>query len=498
MKSPDYIDTILIADDNEQTSLLLQTLLSEEGYNFVTADTGQKAVKVITSQRIDLVLLDIVMPDVNGFTVASQMKALSRENFIPIIMVTALCGEDDKITGLAYADDYITKPFSGVELIARIKSLLRIRHLHEELAQSKSRFEALYENFPHLYVSIDSEKKITDCNRFFTTAFKVSKQEIVGKSFFDCILQEDHIDLDHFLNELESPGSVRHRVFRLNVSCRKEPTFATLKAVYIGDKGPGALWAVIAMEDITEQLKMQEEQKIARQQLYRSARLASIGTLASGVAHEINNPLTAILGFSSAILDRLSNNENMEHSELEQYLQIINNEALRCRNIVENLSRFARESGDCQVRQVQLSECIKDAIKLVNAKLVKARIDVETTVSESVFIAANANKIEQVFVNILTNCIDFCGENCQVKIYTVPSRDDARFCAVHVEDNGPGIETEILSNVFDPFFTTKEVGCGAGMGLFICYQIIEEHFGSIDILSEQGKGTTVVLELPKR
>ncbi len=489
-------EIILIADDNKQAAQFIQTLLNVNGFTSIVAENGQKAINTVKTQRIDLVLLDIILPDLDGFAVASKIKSSTKE-FLPIIMVTALCNENDKITGLSYADDYITKPFSGDELIARVKSLLRNRRLHKELSQSKARFESLYENFPHLYISLDSGKKISDCNMFFRQTFGISKSEIVGKSIFEYVIEEEHSVLEHFINSLQKNVSVKQRVFRLVGPNLNSTIYVNMKAVYIGDEGTG-LWFVMAMEDVTQQLKIQEEQKIARKQLYKSARLASIGTLASGVAHEMNNPLTAILGFSSAIMDRVANNEIMDQTELSQYLQIINMEALRCRDIVENLSRFAREGGEYLASPIPLQDCIQNAIKLVNAKLVKRNITVENKIESEVIVIGDSAKIEQVFVNILTNCIDFCEPGNFVIITKANSRDDLRFFAVSVNDNGPGIDQNLISKVFDPFFTTKEVGSGTGMGLAICHRIMEELNGSIDILSDHENGTTVVLEFMKK
>jgi PAS domain S-box-containing protein len=490
-------DIILIADDNEQTSLFIHSLLEDGGFKSITADSGQKTIQIVKSQKVDLVLLDIVMPDINGFTIANQIKGFANDDFLPVIMVTALTGQEDKITGLSCADDYITKPFSGDELIARIKSLLRIKHLHKELSTSKARFESLYENFPHYYVSINAKKEITNCNRFFRETFNITKEMVGGTSLFKFVVDEEHVVLEHFLNSLQSPESIKQRVFRLSDDKMGRQLHVNMKAVYIGDREGTGLWVVIAMEDVTLQLKMQEEQKIARMQLYRSARLASIGTLASGVAHEMNNPLTAILGFSSAILDRLKNNETMEYNELEQYLQIINMETLRCRDIVENLSRFAREGGDCLTAPVKLYDCLNDAIKLMHPKLVKSNINIKIAPGESTSVIADENKLEQVFINIITNCIDFCGDNSSITIKPGQPHDASRFYAIRISDNGPGIDPKFLPKVFDPFFTTKEVGRGTGMGLAICHRIMEEFNGSIDIISEKNKGTTVVLELLK-
>ncbi|HEX3020242.1 MAG TPA: ATP-binding protein [Chitinispirillaceae bacterium] len=488
-------ETILIVDDNCQTASFIELLLTQAGFSCLTADTGGGAVDIVQGKKIDLVLLDVVMPDVDGITTASKIKSIAVNEFLPVIMVTALSADEDKVAGLTHADDYITKPFSGDELLARMKSLLRMRRLHQELSKSKARFENLYENFPHLYISIDSKCNITDCNRFFRETFHVEKQDAVGKSVFT-FLQSADSELEKFLKSLTLSvvPAVLQRVFTLTYHGFAEPVVISMKAVYMGTEG-SSFSAVIAMEDITNQVHLQELQRIARNQLYRSARLASIGTLASGVAHELNNPLTAILGFSSALLDRIKKQESINKNELEQYLQIINIESLRCRDIVENLSKFSRDS-ETNVRSISLYDCIKDILQLVKAKAARLHITINHSIPDHIMVRADLNKLEQVFINILSNCFDFCPQNSTVEISPVFSRDSSKFYAIKVTDNGPGIKASDLPHVFDPFFTTKEVGKGTGMGLAICYKLMEECNGNIDIISENDNGTTVVLEIP--
>jgi signal transduction histidine kinase len=249
------------------------------------------------------------------------------------------------------------------------------------------------------------------------------------------------------------------------------------------------------MEDVTRQVQLQDEQKIARKQLYRSARLASIGTLASGVAHEMNNPLTAILGFSSALLDRVEHDEKIDDTELDQYLKIINVEALRCRDIVENLSRFAREADITQTH-FSLNNCINDAIQLVRSKASRVNISIVNELKEVIEVCADQNKLEQVFVNLLSNAIEFCPPGASVRIVAESPIDTVKGFTIKIIDNGPGIKPDILPKVFDPFFTTKAVGNGTGMGLAICHKIMEEVSGSIDIISEDGRGTSVILNFP--
>ncbi|MDO5575869.1 MAG: response regulator [Fibrobacter sp.] len=487
---------ILIVDDNCQASMFIRDLLELSGFESVAANSGQEALEIVNEHNVDLVLLDVMMPDMNGILVAKKIKEISGNEFLPVILVTALSNAEDKIAGLEFADDYITKPFSGDELLAHIKSLLRIRKLHYELSQSKKRYESLCENFPHLYISIDSQRNISDCNQFFRQTFNVSKEEIIGKSIYTFFKQEDHDTLEDFFNSfiISDVLSVQQRNFQLIKPNTNETITVNLRAVYVGCTG-NELSIVIAMEDITCKLRMEEEQKIARKHLFRSAKLASVGTLASGVAHEINNPLTAILGFSNVLIDRLKHDETVGRDEMLEYLQIINDESLRCRDIVEKLSKFARE-GEVVLYNVALCECINDAIKLTNSQTVKAGITVTNNIPQTVQVFADANKLEQVFVNVLTNCADFCQENASVEISPFKSRDPSKYYALQISDNGPGIDAETLPKVFDPFFTTKGVGQGTGMGLAISHKIMEESNGIIDITSELKKGTSIILEIP--
>jgi two-component system, NtrC family, sensor kinase len=375
--SPAPENRILVVDDDKNAANYIAELLERAGYTVNTCAGGNEALGFIRKQAVDLVVLDVRMPGMDGFEVARRMKsAFGKSEFVPIVFLTAMSGQEDKITGLSLADEFITKPFDANELLARIKVLLRIRILQRELLVSKNRYE--------------------------------------------------------------------------------------------------------------------QEQKAARAQLYRSARLASIGTFASGVAHELNNPLTAILGFSSAVLERIKKNESMDKEELDQYVSIINAEAIRCRDTVENLSRFARES-EVQTRNFPLRECVDGALQLVKSAAAKKHIALTATVQPQVLVRADLQKLQQAVVYILTNSLDFCPAGSAVAI---SSENDGRFVRLNLADNGPGIPADVLPNVFDPFFTTKEVGQGTGLGLAMCHVIMEECSGAIDITSEKGKGTTVTLDIP--
>jgi PAS domain S-box-containing protein len=488
--------TILVVDDDMHVAELVAEYIQNAGYVAITRFGGLPALKVIEERRVDLVVLDVVMPDLEGFTVAKKMKAyFGKDNFVPIIMLTALSGTEDRITGLEHADDIISKPFAPKELLARINALLRIRNLQHELLASKSQYQFLYDNAPYMYVSIDDQKNIIDCNSLFCSINGLPKPQLLGMNIASFFTPECHSVFDAFIGALHA-GLKKHESPVLSMrpvsTPPSEELFVVLSAVQMGESG-GDSDVVIVMQDISQNVKLEREQRNARIQMYRSARLASIGTLASGVAHELNNPLTAILGFSNALIGRVGEDKEMDLEELSQYLSIINTETLRCRDIIENLSKFARER-EVFIHDFPLKECIDGALKLITSKAARKNITISSNVSSSIIARADHHKIEQVVIYVITNCLDFCGQGCSVVVSAAIDSQSVRLC---ISDNGPGIPVDVVPKVFDPFFTTKEVGQGAGLGLAISHHIMEECNGSIDIASEAGKGAVVTLEIPK-
>ncbi len=479
---------ILIVDDDASATEYMSVLLSESPYDVVTCNTGSDALVRINEEPFDLVLLDVLMPELDGFTIAKSMKeTFGPNNFVPIILLSGLSSQDEKITGLTHADDFITKPFNEDELLARIRVMLRIRQLQHDLVVSKSSYQFLYENAPYMYVTLDANRRIADCNALFCHTTQTMRKQAIGTNILSYFNPNDKLGLERFLDyvALES-APVPPQTFVLNAQGPYGPVHTQCNAV-ITENG-----IMVAMQDITQNVTLENEQKIARKQMYRSARLASIGTFASGVAHELNNPLTAILGFSSALLERIKRSEPMDQQELEQYLTIINHETVRCSDIVENLSRFARE-GDVQIREFALFECVDGAVRLINSLAVKRKVKVSTNIAATILVKADPQKLQQAIIHILTNSLDFCVAGNEITIETFV---DTKYIKLGITDNGPGIGSEDLAKVFDPFFTTKQVGKGLGLGLAMCHVIMEECNGGIDIISEKGRGTTVFLDIP--
>jgi PAS domain S-box-containing protein len=414
-------------------------------------------------------------------------------------MVTALGQKENLVSGLAYADDYIKKPFIWEELQARIAAFRRTQLLQRELVEARNRYECHYENMPHMCISLDKNLRILNCNAQFRRKYGAGKADIIGKNFLSLFADEDKVGLEAYLTSMsvsQSEPDAQEPVFTMAVGgTQAERLKVIVKAVSV-IQGQSDVSVVIAIEDVTHSLQMEEEQKLARMQLYRSARLASIGTLASGVAHEMNNPLTAILGFSSALIERMNAGETLDKIELRQYLDIIHSEALRCRDIVENLSQFARDRGS-SIESVPLYSCVESAMKLLKNSAQKKNTRLEVQVDPVALVMADAQKLEQAIIHVVSNSIEFSAPGSLVTIRSSIDTGRPDHVKLSITDNGPGIPQEIQPRVFDPFFTTKGVGQGAGFGLAIAHNIIEEFNGSIDIISGAGEGTTVIFKIPK-
>ncbi|MBW1997541.1 MAG: cache domain-containing protein [Deltaproteobacteria bacterium] len=233
----------------------------------------------------------------------------------------------------------------------------------------------------------------------------------------------------------------------------------------------------------------EEIRKLTEQHMMRSEKLSSIGRLAAGIAHEINNPLTSVLTFSSLLLRKAPDDQ-------KERLGIIVQETTRCREIVKNLLNFARQS-EPKKELSNLNQIIEAAFSLIKNQLYvnERRIDVVKELACLPEIHIDPNQMLEVFVNIMINAVDAMPEGGTLRVTTGVSEDGA-FVEARVSDTGIGIPEENINDIFDPFFTTKEAGKGTGLGLAVAYGIVERHKGRIDVESEVNKGTTFIIKLP--
>ena len=235
-----------------------------------------------------------------------------------------------------------------------------------------------------------------------------------------------------------------------------------------------------------------KELEMARDRLIQAEKLSSLGKMAAGVAHEINNPLTSIL-INAHLLD-----EEMENVEsVKENLKIIIDETTRCRTIVNDLLTFSRQTPPFKMPG-NINNVVEKTVLHLKNQAALLKINVETDLAEGLpEVMMDANKIEQVFTNVIVNALDAMpgGGKLSIKTFISEGEDNRSFPAVVFRDEGCGIPANIIKKVFDPFFSTKGVK-GTGLGLSVSYGIVEQHGGRMEIRSEEGKGTEVTVYLP--
>lgn len=245
----------------------------------------------------------------------------------------------------------------------------------------------------------------------------------------------------------------------------------------------------VAIENIKlyEDLKTQmSELRETQGQLVQAAKLAAIGELASNVAHEINNPLTSIMGYAELIKEE----DNIEN--IMRDIDIIEKESIRARDIVQQLLEFARKKP-LEIIQININDVVKNVVSLIRVQLKDNRIHLTENYADLSLIPGDPNQLKQVFLNLISNAVDALSEKGgEIKITTESNRTGV---IVEISDNGKGIPEEVLPRIFEPFFTTKK-DKGTGLGLSITYKIIQSHKGRIDVASEWGKGTKFTVYLP--
>jgi signal transduction histidine kinase len=434
-----HVANLLVVDDTPDNLRLLSTMLSDKGYKVRAVINGEMALKAARSTPPDLILLDITMPQMNGYEVCQHLKADGKTSGIPVIFLSALDQVLDKVTAFAVGGvDYITKPFHLEEVLARVENQLTIHRLQKKLHEQNA------------------------------------------------LLQE-------------SEALEREKAQQL--------------------------------EQALQQLQQ------AQAQLIQSEKMSSLGNVVAGVAHEINNPISFIKGnlrpvteYTQDLLklvqlyeEDLPNPTQAIQEQLEAMdLTFLRNDlpkliasmsvgANRIGEIVQSLRNFSR-LDEAELKAVDIHEGLESTLMILQHRL---KDEVDQTIIKIVKeyeelpkIECYAGRMNQVFMNVLTNAIDAlhlqkslakeADNNSLIPTITICTKLLSDFqVGIYITDNGPGIIQEIQQRIFDPFFTTKEVGQGKGLGLSISYAIVvDEHGGQLSCLSVPGQGATLTIEIP--
>ena len=345
---------------------------------------------------------------------------------------------------------------------------------HRENILNRQTLEAVFDAIPTaISVAEPKTRRIVKVNRAFATLVGRPVEEILG-----LVPPFPWWEPGESADGTFVPGRTVERVFRLPDG-RPQPVEISLDVVPGEDGEPALVLALI--NDTSEDRRMQ-------QQLVQSGKLAAIGELAAGVAHEINNPLFAILGLTEFLLK-----EAQPESKAQQRLELIQQTGLEIKEIVRALLDFARENAE-ERHVVSLEEVVQATVDLVRRTNAHKGVELVDSYNESgALVMASPNQLKQIFLNLIANARQAMPNGGTVR---VDVRNDGDWVTASVCDDGPGIDPAVLERIFEPFFTTKRLTGGTGLGLSVSLGIAEAHGGSLTASSELGRGSTFTLRLP--
>jgi two-component system NtrC family sensor kinase len=558
--------TILVVDDTPELLELLAKILTFEGFLVHPAASGALALAYAAEQPPDLIILDIRMPEMDGFEICRRLKAEEKTRHIPVIFLTGATEVSDRVEALKLgAVDYITKPFQYEECLARVRTQLELSRLNlllknqsaaledanEELRKenverrlaedflrhSEERYRAIFENAIEGIFRSTPDRQFTLVNPAFARMIGYNSPEEMINAGADIgkRLWVDQECRKEYVMKLARDGLVRD----FQATFYKTDGTATrvsINARAVRDDAGEILYYEGAAEDITERVKLFTELenacaelKESESKLIQQEKMASIGQLAAGVAHEINNPMGFVISnlnslgkytaklheyllLQGEVIQRLSSDGEGDCKHLLSSLEQ-KRSALKIDHILEDGPNLIKQSqnGAQRVKQIVLDlkdfshideekYTLSDINKILDSTInivwneLKYKANLVRHYGAIPSIRCNPGQLSQVFVNILVNAVQAIEKSGEIVITTC---HDGHSVTISIRDTGCGIAKEDRKKIFEPFFTTKPVGKGTGLGLSIAYSIVKKHGGNIYAESDPAQGTTFYVEFPE-
>jgi histidine kinase len=366
-----------------------------------------------------------------------------------------------------------------------------MKQLEERLEKSERKYYAIFNNIPNaVFVLNMNTLEILDCNKSVKDVYGYEKDEITGGSFLELFLDEEK---DHYAFKIMTSAYI-NQVKQVNKNGKT--LFAAIRispSEYLGKKV-----LLVTTSDITKRLE-------AEQQLIHAGKMATLGEMATGIAHELNQPLSVIKAAGSYCLKKAKANAGIKDKNFVSMLEKIDRNVDRSAGIIDHMRQFARKSSVI-LAEVQVNEVLKRAYDILSQQIKIRGIEVAWDIEESLpTIMADASRLEQVFINLLLNARDAIEEKWRspepgtgIKKITLKTALEGNMVIVEVNDTGLGISDDIADKIFEPFFTTKEVGKGTGLGLSISYGIVKDCHGDIKATMNEQKETCFRIFFPAK
>jgi signal transduction histidine kinase len=529
--------SILIVDDELMTCEALHTLLKKSFFPSVyTAADAAHALKIIKERNIDIVLMDIRLPDIDGLDLTQDIR--SRDPDIEIIIITGYGSQDIAVQSLRKgAIDYIEKPVRMENLLAAIGRAEERLIVKKKSADKKVILVAAAEEdttkwlkdalctYGYDIITAGSGKEAwtsLEANRVDVFVFDIELQDGDGREIFNKA-KKLQPDLEGIV--IASPGNneliaqtLRAGVFDyiqkpLDLALLQIKIEKALEKIKLSKSSTYRNRELRITSEIITRVNEELEKRIEERsqelfqtqaQLFQTSKLATLGEMSAGLAHELNQPLGAI-ALTTKYLNRMLGCSQLDNEELLKAIHDIDYSIKRMTSVIQHIRTFARQDT-LKFVEVDINETVEAALNLLGEQLRLHEIDIVKNLSPALpCIAGEPFQLEQVWLNLLVNARDAIEEKAsQLKQAALADEAAAFKKCLHIatgyednqvffliEDNGRGMSEEVKNKIFEPFFTTKEVGQALGLGMSISYGILKSHNGKIEVESREGEGTII-------
>ncbi|HIJ80847.1 MAG TPA: response regulator [Desulfuromonadales bacterium] len=522
---------LLAIDDNHDNLLTLAALLSAflPEASLTTALSGREGIQMVRTNQPDMILLDILMPEMDGYEVARILKGDVDTQHIPIIMLTALHSNDSssKVKGLeSGADAFLAKPIDEAELVAQVKTMMRIKRTEDTLRSERDSLEyqiayriqqlqekqlmnqLLLDALPHHAYLINSDRVILATNRIAADdGARIGEYCWCGIHKMSAITEVQKL---HFTDTGEPLPDTRCHFCHLDEAMEQQ------KTVTADVKRDGRIfhvwWIPVDRKvhlhyvmDVTERYQAEDERRRLEQQFHHAQKLESLGVLAGGIAHDFNNILTFILGQCYMARETASTDHDYKAS-----FQQVETAANRAADLCQQMLTYAGKSPLVQTR-INLISLVGELVKMLKSAIGK-NVVIELSCDDDVpEVLGDTGKIQQIIMNLIINAAEAIGDaqgTIRVvltrKLFTQGSPEKDTFgtivnggchACLEVTDDGCGMDQETQKRVFEPFYTTKFTGRGLGMSAI--QGIVKAHEGLLYLTSAAGVGTTFKVSFPQ-
>jgi PAS domain S-box-containing protein len=487
---------ILLADDNADMRAYLSRILTEGGYTVEAVGDGATALEALRRRRPDILLSDVMMPTLDGFSLLAAVRADPVIEDLIVILLSARAGEEARVEGLqAGADDYLVKPFNARELRARVDGAVSLGRLRRETANRDLMEERdrVWKNSRDLIATVGADGIFRAVNPAWTGTLGYRPEELIGQSYLSFVWPDD---ASLTQTGLETAASGKELTNFANRYAHKDGTPRTISW---NTSVEGDLIYAYG-RDITQEKLVEAELAQAQERLRQGQKIEAIGQLTGGVAHDFNNLLT-IIRSSVDFLRRT----DLPEARRTRYVEAISDTVTRATKLTSQLLAFARRQP-LTPTTFEVRAQIRSVVGLVRP-LMGSGIEVVCDLDDiQCFACVDVSQFETALVNLAVNARD--AMNAEGRL-TFSVRDvsgmpeirghlssEGAFTAVSVTDTGSGIAASQLGSIFEPFFTTKEVGKGTGLGLSQVFGFAKQSGGEVNVESEVGRGSTFTLYLP--